>query len=487
MKRVSLGLFLVLFLFQVSRAQESNYWFQNFGALSTIRGGIEVASVQNVSAAFYNPGALAFIEGEFLEGQADVVTLDGIYIENAGGDDIGMNFFTTNIQPSMLGYLRKIKKNPKWVYSVAGLTRYDFNHSFLITHEQLGDYIGSSDDTDVFQGQYRYNNRTRENWVIGAFGYRVSKTLGVGLATNFFIRTTDYFRTYTANAFAQSELEDNPEQFDALVSQVDQERLDHRALGFILKPSVNLQLESLKLGATFTMPAINLGLLNNFTERAQQSIRPDEGISTINIADAKQFYQGVYKTPFSINVGASYDFGKWGLSASAEWFAKIDPYDMIKPKEGSQEIEFPPSSDPTFAIPRIGHKSIMNFGLAWEYEITDLLAYIGSFRTDFSHFDTEALNQNEDFVPLATTWDIYHFSSGVRYKGPRTDITLGFNYGNGRKNNYQQFVDMTSASQDNFLRGNPTPTARAIYNNLSLTLGFNFNIDWKKGLETDDI
>ena len=105
---------------------------------------------------------------------------------------------------------------------------------------------------------------------------------------------------------------------------------------------------------------------------------------------------------------------------------------MIKKQEGSEDLQFPPTSDSSFAIPQMAHKSVVNFGLSWEYEITELLSYIGSFRTDYSHFDTEALNPNEDFVPLATTWDIYHFTSGVRYKGPRTDVTLGFNYGNGR-------------------------------------------------------
>ncbi len=481
--------FWVLYLLCLSGtfAQETNYWFHNFGALSTIRGGIEVANVRNTSAAFYNPGALAFIDGEFLEGQADVITIDAIEIKNAGGDGIDLSSFTVNIQPSMLAYMRRLKKSPRIIYSVGGLSRYDFNNAFQMDFEQLDNYLNPPDRIDVFQGQFRYNNRTRENWIIGAVGYRLSEKVGIGLAGNIFIKTTDYIKSYTANAFPEDELEGNPETFADLASEFGQERLDYRAIGFILKPAANFDFDALKIGITISLPAINLGLLNNFAERAQQSIRPDEVVDIINIADGKKAYSGVYKTPFSINIGGHYDFGKFDLAVSAEWFSKIDRYNMIKEKKNSEDLQFPPSSDPNFAIPVLAHRSIFNIGVSWQAEVKDNFNYYGSFRTDYSFFDQDVVNTSEDFTPIATTWDIYHFTSGIQYSGPRADLTLGFNFGHGRQDNYQQFVDMTGASQENFLRGEPEAISKARYNNFSVTLGFNFNIDWKKGLETDDI
>ena len=467
-------------------AQETNYWFHNFGALSVIKGGIETAGVRNTSAAYYNPAALAFIDGQFLEGQADVVTMDAINIEDAGGDNIDLNSFTVNIQPSMLAYLRKMK-NPRWTFSFGGLSRYDFNNAFLLTHEQTGNYLSPADRIDVFQGIFRYNNRTRENWVIAAFGYRLAENIGLGLATNIYIRTTDFSKSYNASAFPEEELVADPTSFSNLTSQNDFERLDYRSLGFIFKTAISFDYDDLKFGLTMTLPAINLGLLNNFTERAQQSARPDETVPLINISDTKKFYSGVYKTPLSVNLGISYDFGRFEIAAAVEWFSKIDRYDMIEANDSSEDLQFPPSSDPNFAIPQMAHRSIINAGLTWEHEFKEVYSYIGSFRTDFSYFDTEALNRNVDFVPIATTWDIYHFTSGIRYQGPRTALTLGFNLGLGQDEDYRQFVDMTGASQSNFLRGNPDTIGKVSYTNFSVTLGFNFNIDWKKGLETDDI
>ena len=198
------------------------------------------------------------------------------------------------------------------------------------------------------------------------------------------------------------------------------------------------------------VPAINLGLLNNFSERVEQSIRPDQLVNTINIRDFKKNYAGVYKTPFSVNIGGHYDFGKFDLAVSAEWFSKINRYNLIKMKDNSEDLQFPPSSDPTYAIPVIAHKSILNVGISWEYEFKDTYSYIGSFRTDHSFFDQDAVNTSVDFTPIATTWDIYHFTSGIQYSGPRADLTLGFNYGQGRQDNYRQFVDMTGASPGKF-------------------------------------
>ena len=74
MMKLSRVFFVSMLLFSMHLwSQETHYWFHNFGAVSSLKGGIEVGGIRNVAAAYYNPGALAFIDGEFFEGQADVV------------------------------------------------------------------------------------------------------------------------------------------------------------------------------------------------------------------------------------------------------------------------------------------------------------------------------------------------------------------------------------------------------------------------------
>ena len=177
-----------------------------------------------------------------------MISIDAIDIKDAGGDGIDINFFTVNIQPSMIAYMRKLSKNPRIVYSIGGLARYDFNNSFQMDSEQVGNYLSPPDRSDVFQGQFRYNNRTRENWIVGALGYRLSDRVSIGMAANIFIRTTDYIKSYNATAFPEEELTGNPETFQDLTSEATQERLDYRALGFILKTAANFDFDALKIG-----------------------------------------------------------------------------------------------------------------------------------------------------------------------------------------------------------------------------------------------
>ncbi len=88
-------------------SQETHYWFHNFGAVSSLKGGIEVGGIRNVAALYYNPGALAFIEGEYFEGQADVFSSDALTIENAGGELVDLEYFSGDIAPSILAYLKR--------------------------------------------------------------------------------------------------------------------------------------------------------------------------------------------------------------------------------------------------------------------------------------------------------------------------------------------------------------------------------------------
>ncbi len=455
--------------------QENHYWFHNFGAVSSLKGGIEVGGIRNVAAAYYNPGALAFIDGEFFEGQADVISVDILNIKNAGGDMVDLDYFTADISPSMVAYLKRSKKNPRFTYVVGAMTRYNSNLSFNLEHEQLGNYLSPESREDVFQGQLSYSNRVRESWVIGSTAYRINDRIGLGLGTYFFVRSQDYVSSYAASAFPKDELDNGTGQLSALTSNDEEQRFNARVMGFVFKPAIDIDLDELKLGLVLTTPSLSLGLLNNYASKGQTGYFPDEN-TIIKTADSHDRYSGVYKTPFSASFGAEYDFGRLLLAFSMEWFAKIDPYEMIKANDIGESPDYPSVPDEGYAIPLMAHKSVSNYGLSARYEIKDWISVIGSFRTDMNYFDDEALNRYEDFVPNFTFWDLYHITTGIKMSNKKLDLTAGVDYANGSSENDPQFVSMTSASQSNFLRGEIQNTTSTQYHNLSFTIGINLKI-----------
>lgn len=466
----------LLFISVSCFGQENHYWFHNFGAVSSLKGGIEVGGIRNVAAAYYNPGALAFIDGEFFEGQADVISVDILNIENAGGDMIDLEYFTGDISPSMVAYLKRSKKNPRFTYVVGAMTRYNSNLTFNLEHEELGNYLSPETREDIFQGQLSYSNRVRESWVIGSIAYKITDRIGVGLGTYFFIRSQDYLNSYAASAFPKDELDNATGQFSALTSNDEEQRFNARVMGFVFKPAIDIDLDALKLGVVLTTPSLSLGLLNNYASKAQTGYFPDEN-TIIKAADSHDKYSGVYKTPFSASFGAEYDFGRLVLGFSMEWFAKIDPYEMVKPNDRSISPDFPSVPDDNYAIPLMANKSVTNYGLSARYEIKQWISLIGSFRTDMNYFDDEALNRYEDFVPNFTYWDLYHITAGIKMSNKKLDLTVGVDYANGSSENDLQFASMTSATQANYLKGNLENTTSTQYHNLSFTIGVNLNIE----------
>ena len=477
MMKLSRVFFVSMLLFSMHLwSQETHYWFHNFGAVSSLKGGIEVGGIRNVAAAYYNPGALASIDGEFFEGQADVVSIDVLNIKNAGGDEINLDYFSGDVAPSLIAYLKRSKKRPDMTYAFGAMTRYNTNLSFNIEHEEAGNYLSPDSREDIFQGQLRYDNRIRESWVFGAFAYKVTERIGLGVRMYFFIRTQDYLDSYVASAFPEDEVGSPLNQFSDLASNNEEQKFNARTMGFIFRPAIDVDLDELKLGLTMSTPSISLGLLNNYAYKSQVSVLPDENI-LVSSTDSHDKYSGVYKTPFSVSFGAEYDFGKLVLGFSTEWFAKIDTYEMIKKNDNSIDLDYPTGPSEDYAIPVMAHKSVTNFGLSIRYEIKEWISYVGSFRTDMNFFDEEALDRSEDFVPNITYWDLFHITSGIKMSNKKLDLTIGLDYANGSSESDPQFVSMTSASQANFLRGDIQNNTSTQYHNFSFTLGINLNIE----------
>ena len=479
---VFLKLSLFVFVSNQTLAQETNYWFYNYGSSSFLKGGIVVAGVQSNSAIFYNPAALAFFEGQSIEAQADLISLDAFNIENGAGEGLGIGMLMLDVAPSLFAYSRQSKKNRKLVYGVSILTKSLSNISYIIRHEDSGDLLSVGGVEDIYHGMLKYDNRSRENWIIGALAYKLSSKVGVGVSTNAVLRAQDFSRSYNAEVLPEGSQPSLLGFTDfALVNQ--SQNFTYRSLGFVFKPSINMQLESLKLGAVITTPNLNLGVLNNQTDRKSYAILPDVHPGVVYEANAHTNYAGVYQTPWVIDIGGEYDFGKTKVSASLAYFSSIDTYNMVEKKENSSDFNTAFTFDPEFAIPQTASKAVVNFGLAVEYQLNEYLSYIGSVRTDFNHFDAAKLNRSEDFVPSMAFWDVYHVTSGVMASGDNLQLSIGINYGLGLSEGDEQIVNMTNVSQDNYLKGEINTNTSSHYHNVGLMIGLSYSVGFLSTIE----
>jgi hypothetical protein len=104
-------------------AQDTHYWNNQYGPRAMLLGGSLVGSVGDMSATYYNPGALGYIEEPELLLSANAYRANSLTIQDGGGEGVDLETSKFNPLPNMFaGAFRKTwLGNNKLAYSL--LTR----------------------------------------------------------------------------------------------------------------------------------------------------------------------------------------------------------------------------------------------------------------------------------------------------------------------------------------------------------------------------
>ena len=104
---------IFLFLIQLPViSQESHYWAQQQGSISTLMGGASVASVRDNSSIFYNPGGIVFNESSSLSISASTYFLNSLVLKDGAGTNLDLNSSALDIIPSIIAGVVKDFKKP---------------------------------------------------------------------------------------------------------------------------------------------------------------------------------------------------------------------------------------------------------------------------------------------------------------------------------------------------------------------------------------
>jgi hypothetical protein len=126
-----------------------------------------------------------------------------------------------------------------------------------------------------------------------------------------------------------------------------------------------------------------------------------------------------YKSSWAIGGGLAWYRGATRWHASAEWFAAVDRFTVIDL----------PSEDPERSIKLTQQlKSVFNVGLGVEHDFDNELAVYGAAHTDFS-----ASVGDPDVNIAVSNWNLYHLSSGVKFRFAASRFTLGATFSFGQK------------------------------------------------------
>ena len=447
MNRFILLLFVVITGSRVAISQENHYWSQQFGAVSSLMGGAMIAGVRDNSAAYYNPGALSFVEYANLSVDANIYKLDKILITDGAGSGINLNSAQLNIYPQIIaGMINYIKiHNLKFSYTI--LTR-NFSNILMSARYTKNNPGNGGTEQRKYLGELDYVNQLNEQWFGLCMSYSVKDKLGLGVTLFGIYRgqtsgITDNYREITGNDSQSSFVVSNKT-----------EAIKYMTIRMLAKFGLAWEAGRWRFGLSVTSPSF--GIYGNgsvkreesyfITGAAQSDQRSIYSIFAENTSTTARYYH-----PLSIGIGIEYHAPKTRIAFSAEYFSKISSYYIMKP--GNDAFVYPASIRDSSGMSRqieeflytgAAAKPVLNIALGFDQSLGKRFNLLLGVRTDFSNYTTP--DYAAGLIPKTGTWDFYYVSSGLSYRMTRQTMTVGFTYSFSPKVGIDPVVIVTPGS-----------------------------------------
>jgi len=462
---------LVLFLsFQWSFAQDTHHWNNQFGTRAALLGGAVLTDTIDNAGVYYNPGNLAYLDTTTLSINANMYGIENIRIENAlgqKGDFKGLQF---NTIPLLIS--GSINNNSKWNLSYGLLTpvSFKFNGNARI----VGDFDlikeSESPGKEELVAESSINTTVQETTLTLGIGRKIKPNLGFGLSLINTYRSVNYNYRFSARTLLV-----NPAMM-LLVGRNQNEFVNYFNIRTALKAGLNYQKPGFGLGLTLTSPGIRI--MGNGT------VAGDLTLSNVEVngkrisafaSDRQEKLKSKYKSPFEIGFGFHKQINQSIISLNVTHFGGFDPYLIV---QAEPAVFVRPSSigadlgSEKFLNLETGMKSVTNFAIGYQTKIKSKVSLMGSFRSDFSYFNSSSLKAQQLTTEISQ-WDIYHLSLGTIINQEKSSLTLGLVYSFGSTDNFVQDNSFSDLEVNNPLTGS-LKIIQANYFNIGLLVGYSF-------------
>lgn len=403
----SLAVAVTCLLFTAASAQDAHYWNLHYGTRSTLLGGAVIGSVEDLSATFYNPGALGLSREGGLILSANVYDANFLTLKGAGEFDRSISTFAFTPAPSLVaGRLsRDSTEADRLSYSVITRQRSDFTlRSRNI--EPLASSRGFTGPVEV-SSEAILDQSLSDIWAGVTWSRALSPTIGVGLTAYGTFRTQSRRLSQEITGVDSSMLR----SYGVITD------FDYYHVGLALKAGISLDYGDWSAGATVTTPRLGLFGSGSSSVEARNvgfDTDGDGAPDDILAADYQEDLSAGYQSPFSVGAGVAYRTGAWRFDFSAEWFAAVKRFSMLSPApfvgqnpEKTYSYEVSTSFEPVF-----------NYGFGAEYKSGPRNTWFLSVIRDHSAASTAStFNQvNLDFT---------HVTGGTMFSLGAIRLTLG--------------------------------------------------------------
>ncbi|HET9317985.1 MAG TPA: hypothetical protein VFQ51_20490 [Vicinamibacteria bacterium] len=377
-------------------AQDAHYWTYGYGPVGQLTEGVLVGGVNDLSAVYYNPGALALIEEPRFVFGLTSIELASIQAPDAAGNNLDFDSLVFDVVPSMVaGRIGSGHGNDRFAF--AFLSRHDTDWDLAFSD------VDVSAAASATAGFGRARERVVEYWIGGTWSHRVHDRLSFGASPFVAYRAQRSRRALTLEAL------DSGTASAFFVAREDE--YDHvRALA---KLGVAWRPGRFELGLAVTTPGITLHGAGRvaFNATATGDVpRPLLSASSQDGLDAS------FRSPLAVAAGASWRGTRTTLHSTVEWFSGVDPYEILSPEPA-------PVAGTATTIPitfQGAADAVVNFGVGVEHRMGSRFTLYGGAARNASSWRPES--------ETLATWDLVDVTAGLSFERGSSRLAIGVAY-----------------------------------------------------------
>ncbi|HET9315986.1 MAG TPA: hypothetical protein VFQ51_10370 [Vicinamibacteria bacterium] len=383
-------------------AQDSQYWTAQYGPVAELLGGVVVGSTRDLSATFYNPGALALAQDPSL--LASVQSFEATWLSaSAEGSSKGLSSSNVRPSPSLFAFALPRSWTGSHTIAISSLTRTDFD--LRVDDWQVASQGGA---------ESLFDQSLNENWFGISWAHKVGQDGGLGLTTYGVYRGQRTRREISGQAAL------SPTSGGTALLVEDFDYANYRLLW---KAGFSRQLAHWDLGISVTTPSVQV-FGSGTASYTRSAVGADLGggpVVSVSVQHQEDLASR-FDSPLSIALGGAYRRGQNQFHATVEWFDSVDPFDVLDPSGLTSD----PAAEGLVKRLNQEAKSVVNFGLGFQRRVSTRFSYYAAFTTDFTFADKDDSAANS-----LSTWDIYHVTAGTSLVVGSAKLTMGGAYSFG--------------------------------------------------------
>jgi len=433
---------LTVFLFLISLATmsyaqfDAHYWTHQYGAKGLLLNGAVIASSDDETNVFYNPGALGLDNNLGFAFSFLSPTYASLMANNFLGDKSQLTDSGFNFSPGFLAIRLQPFKSKKFTLALASFERFKSSIEF---EDRITGPINQT-GTFLLRADINFSRKVSEDWFAMGLSYNITKNLGIGISqySTWHSQNLDFF--FKKEVLLNS----SPEEITASWRNELNYNISVYS-GFISKLGISYCSDNFNIGATYTSPTY--GILRSSVNYAQddQRINPNEELVHV-ISNRNDIELENYKSPASIGFGVEIHTQKLCYSASAEYFFGIKEYVMFRDIDDPFDDLSQVISETEINL-STGNQSVLNFAFGLQYETNPNLTWVGGFRTDYNENTSLLINNSAQYLGL--TPNVFHISGGGMFKKDNNTFSIGMDFGYGSREGGTQLANFDNVNIDN--------------------------------------